>query len=116
MKLKNIDKGTIIIIVCITLVISAIVYTAVQRKKTLNSDYTLSVANITEVVKNASKGANRTQNIAKYTYVYLEKKYNKVVEIYEKDIKKGECYELKIANKNPSINEINLNKKTHCNE
>jgi hypothetical protein len=113
---KGIDKGTIIIIGIIALLITGLIYTAISRKEILNSDFTITIANITDVVKNTSKGTTGKKNIAKYSYTHNNKLYKKTVEIYNKNILSGSCYEVKVSNKNPEINEINFDKKTQCNE
>lgn len=113
--MKKIDKGTIYVIIGVLVICMTIITITRKRNSQLNNDFSLGVAKITEVVLNAPKGTTQTENIAKYYYIFNGKKYNKVVGIYKKRIKKGECYEIKIANKNPYNSKINLKKKINCN-
>ncbi len=112
--MKKIDKGTIIIIIVIIIISTAITYTAIERKKTLNSDFPIGKATINEVLKNVSKGTTGNENIARYYYKFSGKIFYQNVSIYEGNVKKNDCYEIKIANKNPGIHKINLNKKINC--
>lgn len=113
---KRIDKGTIAIIVIIGLLITTLVYVSTSRKKTLNSNFVIIKSTITEVLMNTSKGTTGNKNVAKYSYIYKNKEYLKTVEIYNKDVKAGTCYEVKVSNKNPEINEIDLEKQIQCND
>lgn len=112
---NNKSKGTIIIVAILVLTIATLVIVSINRKKTLDKDFIITTAKITEVVIDAPKGITTRQNIAKYTYVYKNQTFTKVIEIYNKPIQEGACYEIKVANENPNINEINLNKKMDCN-
>ncbi|WP_299133198.1 hypothetical protein [uncultured Tenacibaculum sp.] len=87
-----------------------------ERNNLLNNNFTISKAKITEVELNANKGTIGIENIAKYTYTFNNKTYKKTVNIHYRSIKTGDCYKLKIANKNPSIVKIDLNTKVKCHE
>lgn len=114
--MKKIDKGTIIIIGIIILIIWGFIHLSVSRNKTLNSDFTITKASITKVLMNFPKGKTGTQNVAQYTYKYKGVTYYKSTQIYNMKVTTGSCYEVKIANKNPEINKINLKKEIDCEE
>jgi hypothetical protein len=113
-KLSDGKKSALIGGILIIILFSFLFYFADKRKKELYSDYSITSVKITEVELNASKGTITTRNIAKYSYIIKGKKYSKIVEIYQRDVKVGECYEIKISNKNPNNCQIDLNKKIKC--
>lgn len=115
-KKKPKDRATIIIIGFIILIISAFIYLSISRKETLSSDFTITKATINEVLIDVPKGTITRQNIAKYSYKYNTVTYHKIVQIYKKNITTGTCYEVKVSNKNPAVNKINLDKKINCDE
>ena len=114
--MKKIDNGTILFF-CIVILIAVIIsFVANERNNLLKNDFTISKAKIIEVELNVIKGTMGTQNITKYTYIFNNKTYKKTVNIHYRSIKTGDCYKLKIANKNPSVVKIDLNKKVKCYE
>ncbi len=113
-KLSDGKKSALIGGILIIVLFSVLFYYADKRKNELYSDYLITSVKITEIKMNASKGTITTRNIAKYNYVIEGKKYNKMVEIYQRDVNIGDCYEIKISNKNPNNSEIDLNKKIKC--
>jgi len=110
-KLSDGKKSALIGGILSIALFSVLFYYSDKRKKILYSDYAITNVKITEVKINASKGRITTRNIAKYNYIIKGKKYNKMVEIYQRNVKIGDCYEIKISNKNPDISTIDLNKK-----
>lgn len=114
--MKKIDRGTVILLAIVLIAIVALIISTRNRQSQLDNNFSISSAKIIEVKLNATKGTHTTRNIAKYNYTFRNVKYNKMVEIYERDIKIDECYEIKIANENPNNSKINLNKKIDCYE
>ena len=93
-----------------------LIYTIIHRNNTLNSDFIITKAKIIEVEIDAPKGITTTKNIAKYTYSYKEEKFLKTVEIYNRPVKSGFCYKIKVAKKNPGISKINLDERISCDD
>ncbi|CAM1355823.1 hypothetical protein [Tenacibaculum halocynthiae] len=113
-KLSDGKKSILIGGILIIVLFSVIFYFADKRKKELYSDYSISSAKITEVKLNVKKGGTSRKNVALYYYVFKETKYNQSVEIYNMNVKVGDCYEIKISNINAHNSEIDLYKKVKC--
>ncbi|CAL2104370.1 protein of unknown function [Tenacibaculum sp. 190130A14a] len=114
--MKKLDDGTIVLFSVLGIIIVVLYFIVKGRNDLLKRDFTITQAKIVKVKLNANMGTISDQNLATFTYVYENKLYKKIIDIYNRKITKGECYELKIANKNPNIFKINFNKKMKCNE
>ena len=111
------DKITTLTCLLVFLLIMAlIIVNGIKRKEILNRDFTITQAYITKVLLNTLKGTTSRKNVARYTYVHLNKKYTKTVEIYNMNILENTCYKIKVSNIDPEINEILLDQKIKCHE
>lgn len=98
------------------LIIVLIIVHGIKRKEKLNHDFTITKAYVTKVLLNTHKGTTSRKNVARYTYVHLNKKYTQTVEIYNMNILENTCYKIKVSNIDPEISEILLDQKIKCHE
>ncbi|CAL2082188.1 hypothetical protein [Tenacibaculum sp. 190524A02b] len=116
-RTKSKDKVvTLIALILFVLIIAVVIFYDVKRMEILEKDFIITKAKITKVFMNTRKGTTSRINVAQYIYEYKGKKHLQTVEIYNRKVLEKTCYEIKVSNINPEINEILLEKKIDCDE
>lgn len=114
--MKKINDGTIILFLILGIIVAILYFIIKSRNDLLERDFTIAQAKIIKLKMNADKGFISKQNLATCVYVFNNKYYQRVIDIYFLEVNIGDCYDIKISNKNPDVVKVNLDKKVKCNE
>ncbi|CAM1349350.1 hypothetical protein [Tenacibaculum crassostreae] len=114
--MKKIDNGTIALFSILGIIIVVLYFIVKGRNDLLERDFTITQAKIIKLKMNADKGFISKQNLATCVYTFDNTHYEKVIDIYFLEVKIGDCYNIKVSNKNPNVVKVNLDQRVKCNE
>lgn len=90
-----------------------LVMVVVDRKSQIKENGIHGVAKVVDI-RRKKKGVTTYRNIVYFTFFIYSKEYKQSVEILNRKVLKGQCYEITYIPTNPEIVDINFNKEIDC--